>query len=99
MAPLLNMIQTSFAAGEIAPSLYARVDLAKYHIAAKLLRNFFVWVHDGASNRTGTMFVGRCKNSNHGFGNRGPLLLSGHLLVSEIGRPERSGLMQRISEA
>jgi hypothetical protein len=58
------MIQTSFAAGEIAPSLlYARVDLAKYHIAAKLLRNFFVWVHGGASNRAGTEFVGRCYNS------------------------------------
>ncbi len=68
MAPLLNMIQTSFAAGEIAPSLYARVDLAKYHIAAKLLRNMFVWVHGGASNRAGTMFVGRCWNSNPAVG-------------------------------
>ncbi len=68
MAPLLNMIQTSFAAGEIAPSLYARVDLAKYHIAAKLLRNMFVWVHGGASNRAGTMFIGRCWNSNPAVG-------------------------------
>ena len=68
MAPLLNMIQTSFAAGEIAPSLYARVDLAKYHIAAKLLRNFFVWVHGGASNRAGTEFVGRCRNSSPAVG-------------------------------
>lgn len=59
----VSFIQPSFAAGEIAPSLYARVDLAKYHIAAKFLRNFFVWVHGGASNRAGTLFVGRCKDS------------------------------------
>ena len=56
----VNFIQPSFAAGEIAPSLYARVDLAKYHIGAKLLRNMFVWPHGGVSNRGGTMFVGWC---------------------------------------
>lgn len=59
----VNFIQPSFAAGEISPNLYARVDLAKYHIAAKLLRNFFTWPSGGVSNRGGTMFVGRCKNS------------------------------------
>ena len=56
----VSFIQPTFAAGEIAPSLYARVDLAKYHAAAKLLRNFFVLPHGGASNRAGTQFVGRC---------------------------------------
>ncbi len=61
----VNFIQPSFAAGEIAPSLYARVDLAKYHIAAKLLRNFFVQPHGGVSNRAGTMFIGRCKNTGY----------------------------------
>ncbi len=61
----VNFIQPSFAAGEICPNLYARVDLAKYHIAAKLLRNFFVWASGGVSNRAGTMFVGRCKDSAH----------------------------------
>ncbi len=55
----VNFIQPSFAAGEISPNLYARVDLAKYHIAAKLLRNFFTWPSGGVSNRAGTMFVGR----------------------------------------
>ncbi len=59
----VNFIQPSFAAGEISPNLYARVDLAKYHIAAKLLRNFFTWPSGGVSNRAGTMFVGRCKDS------------------------------------
>jgi hypothetical protein len=62
MSPV-NFVQPSFAAGEISPNLWARVDLAKYHIAAKLLRNFFTWPSGGVSNRAGTMFIGRCKNS------------------------------------
>jgi hypothetical protein len=61
----VNFIQPSFAAGEISPNLYARVDLAKYHIAAKLLRNFFTWPSGGVSNRAGTMFVGRCWKSGY----------------------------------
>ncbi len=61
----VNFIQPSFAAGEISPNLYARVDLAKYHIAAKLLRNFFTWPSGGVSNRAGLMFVGRCRNSSY----------------------------------
>ncbi len=59
----VNFIQPTFASGEICPNLYARVDLAKYHAAAKLLRNFFVLPQGGAANRAGLMFVGRGKNS------------------------------------
>ena len=58
----MNTIQPSFAAGELAPNLWARVDLAKYHIGAKTLRNFFVLPGGGASNRPGTAYVGRCKD-------------------------------------
>lgn len=54
------IIQPSFAAGELSPSLYGRVDLAKYHVGAALLRNFFVDYRGGASNRPGTRFVGEC---------------------------------------
>ena len=36
------VIQSSFNSGEWAPTLYARVDVAKYHSGAALLRNFFV---------------------------------------------------------
>ena len=57
----INAIQPSFAAGEIAPNLWARVDLAKFHIGARTLRNFFVLPGGGAANRPGTAFVGRCK--------------------------------------
>jgi hypothetical protein len=59
----VNFIDPTFASGEICPNLYARVDLAKYHAAAKLLRNFFVLPQGGAANRAGLMFVGRCRNS------------------------------------
>jgi hypothetical protein len=49
-----NVIQGSFAAGELSPSLFAHVDLAKYHTGAALLRNFFVDYRGGVSNRPGT---------------------------------------------
>lgn len=52
-----NLIQKSFASGELAPSLLARTDLAKYHTGAATLRNFFVDYRSGASTRPGTKFV------------------------------------------
>ncbi|MDR3569617.1 MAG: hypothetical protein P4L43_16450 [Syntrophobacteraceae bacterium] len=61
----VNFIQPSYASGELAPALYARVDLDKFSQGAKLLRNFFVWPQGGVSNRSGTMFVGRCKDSSY----------------------------------
>lgn len=57
------LIQPSFAAGELAPSLYARVDLAKYHIAAALIRNCFVDYKGGAASRGGTRFIGKTKQA------------------------------------
>jgi len=60
-----TQMQPSFAAGELSPSLWARNDLAKFHVGAKLLRNFFVMAHGGAANRPGTSFVGRVKDSGH----------------------------------
>jgi hypothetical protein len=52
------VIQPAFASGELAPSLYGRVDLAKFHAGAAMLRNFFIDYRGGASNRAGTSFVG-----------------------------------------
>lgn len=57
-------IQHSFHTGEWAPALNARVDLAKYHSAAALLRNFYVDYRGGASTRPGTKYVVQCYNSN-----------------------------------
>jgi len=56
-------ILPSFAAGELAPSLYGRTDLAKYHVGAALLQNYFVDYRGGASSRSGTSFIGQCKDS------------------------------------
>ena len=56
-----NVIQTSFAGGELSPTLYARVDLAKYHIGAARLLNFFVEYRGGASNRPGFEYVTRVR--------------------------------------
>lgn len=53
-----NVIQSSFAAGELSPNLYGQVDLAKYHIGAATMRNFFVDYHGGASTRAGTQLIG-----------------------------------------
>ncbi len=57
------VIQPSFANGEFSPTLYARVDFQKYHSAAAKMRNFFVDYRGGASNRSGTNFVGQCKSN------------------------------------
>lgn len=53
----------SFAAGELSPSMYARVDTAKYQVGAALLRNFFVDYRGGVSNCPGTQYVGQCKDT------------------------------------
>lgn len=49
--------QFSFAAGELAPSLYARTDTNKYQIGLKRMRNFILLKHGGAASRPGTQFV------------------------------------------
>lgn len=59
------IIQPSFAAGELAPSLWSRVDLAKYHVGAALLRNFFVDYRGGVANRAGTRFVNQVFDSSN----------------------------------
>lgn len=57
-------IKTSFASGEWAPKLRSRVDIAKYHSGAALLRNFYVdYAGGGASTRQGTKFVNQCKTA------------------------------------
>ena len=57
-----NVIQTSFASGELAPSIFARTDLAAYHNGLALCRNFFVDYRSGVSTRQGTKFVLPCKS-------------------------------------
>lgn len=56
--PTIADIQASFAAGELSPYLYGRVDLAKFHVGARIIENFFVHAQGGISNRAGTAFTG-----------------------------------------
>lgn len=51
------VMQHSFNSGEWAPALNARIDLAKYHSGAALLRNFFVDYRGGATARAGTRYI------------------------------------------
>ncbi len=55
--------QRSFAAGEIAPSLYARVDNSRYASALRTCRNFMVMRHGGVTNRPGTVYIAEVKDS------------------------------------
>lgn len=54
----ITLLQPSFAGGELAPSLYGRVDIQRYGSSLKTLRNFFVKQYGGASNRPGFEFRG-----------------------------------------
>jgi len=54
-------IKTSFAHGEIAPSLFGHVDLPLWGSAAGTCRNLFVGYRGGAYSRAGTAYCGRSK--------------------------------------
>lgn len=58
-----KITQYSFSAGEIAPSLAARIDIGKYSIALAKLKNGFVHIAGGVSNRAGLEFVCEIKDS------------------------------------
>jgi hypothetical protein len=55
--------QLSFSAGELAPSLYARVDQVRYATGLRTCRNFFVKPSGGVDNRPGTKFVAEVNDS------------------------------------
>lgn len=54
------LIQPSFAAGELAPALHARTDLAKYHVGLASCVNWMIMAQGGVQNRPGTLWVGPC---------------------------------------
>lgn len=54
----VRVLQPSFGAGELSPSLSGRVDLAKYRVGLKTCKNFFIHRHGGASNRPGFTYKG-----------------------------------------
>jgi hypothetical protein len=54
-------IQASFAAGEVSPAFWGRVDQAKFRIGASTMRNMFAGVRGGAYSRGGTHFCGQAR--------------------------------------
>lgn len=57
------LIQPSFTGGELSPSLYGRVDIARYMTSVRLARNFIVRPYGGLTNRPGFQFVEEVKDS------------------------------------
>ena len=56
-------IQPSFTAGELSPSMYARVDLSKFHVGLRTCLNFITLAYGGAATRPGTLFVAEVDDS------------------------------------
>lgn len=59
----LYQLKSSFAGGELSPSMYGRTDIAKYDSGAAVLRNFFVLRYGGAANRPGFKFITQTYNN------------------------------------
>lgn len=57
--------QPAFSSGLLSPSLWGRIDLARYDTGLKRAVNMFVHPHGGMSNRPGTRFVSEVMNSAH----------------------------------
>ena len=55
----LRLLKTSFTAGEVAPPLLGRSDLAAYENGASKLRNVFIHPTGGVTRRAGLRHVGR----------------------------------------
>lgn len=60
----MRYTQKSFTGGELTPALYARNELDKYSIGAKIIRNGIIHQEGAVSNRAGLTFVGEVKESN-----------------------------------
>lgn len=59
----LYQLKSSFAGGELSPSMYGRTDITKYDSGAAVLRNFFVLRYGGAANRPGFKFIAQTYNN------------------------------------
>lgn len=62
--PRVTLIQTNFTAGELAPRLMGRVDIARYQNGAKTIENAHPLTHGGCMRRPGLMYVAPAKNAN-----------------------------------
>lgn len=61
--PRTVVAQFSFGTGEVTPSLYGRVDIAKYGQGMKSLLNYLPEPEGGVNRRPGTRYVATVKDS------------------------------------
>lgn len=61
------ILQASFIAGEVAPALYGRFDLARNHSALSTARNGYIGYQGGFYSRAGTAFVGFSKQTGRNY--------------------------------
>ncbi len=59
----MNIIQTSFSTGEIAPSIYGRTDIAQYANACEIVENFIPRSYGTAISMPGTRYVATVSDS------------------------------------
>jgi hypothetical protein len=59
----LRSLTRSFAAGEITPEMFGRIDMVKYQTGLAKCRNFNVLPHGPVVNRSGTQYVLEVKDS------------------------------------
>lgn len=60
---MTTLIQRSFAAGELSPSLQSRVDTTKYATGLSAARNVYVRRDGGIDSRPGSRFIAEVKHS------------------------------------
>lgn len=60
---MTNLAQRSFASGELAPTFYARADLALYGRGLSTALNYYIMRAGGAQSRPGTTYKGTTKAS------------------------------------
>lgn len=59
--PVLDILKSSFTAGEMSPLALARSDVERYANAAKFLENFLVLTQGGITRRPGLRYVANAK--------------------------------------
>lgn len=58
-----SLLQPTFSGGELSPSLFSRVDIARYGTSLRKCRNLIVRPYGGVENRPGTRFIGEIRDS------------------------------------
>lgn len=61
------LLESAFVAGELSASVAGRFDVARIHVGAFTMRNFYVSYRGGAYSRAGTAFVGFSKQTGRSY--------------------------------